>query len=389
MDLLDGLVVALLVLAAVGGHRLGFVARSLSWLGLVLGLFVGVRATGLLLSHMNTLSHSLILGIALGVMLLSATVGQMVGLGLSRFLRPALRLPALGPLDRVGGALAGMIGVLLLLWLSLPILTAVPGPVSQLASASWLAQQLDSHLPVPPDSLQALRSAIGFDLAPDVFATLRPTPALGPPPAQSGLSVSVSATTARSVLKIEGDACDRVQDGTGFVLAPDLVVTKALVVAGERSTAVIRDDGRRLPASVIAFDPERDVALLQVASLDRPALPLGPETTRDGSIGGVFGHPGGAPLRIAPYRVTRTIDAVGHDIYGGGRTTRRVLELAAGLRPGDSGSPLVDPGGDVIGLAFAISRDRSDVAYALAPSEFAAIRSDASSAPVATGACLA
>ncbi|HEY6532787.1 MAG TPA: trypsin-like peptidase domain-containing protein, partial [Acidimicrobiales bacterium] len=132
----------------------------------------------------------------------------------------------------------------------------------------------------------------------------------------------------------------------------------------------------------------RDLALVAVEDLDRPALAVRAGTAADGAIGGVFGHPGGEPLRIAPYRVARSLTATGRDIYGSGETARDVLELAASLRPGDSGSPLVDPEGMVVGVAFAVARDRSDVAYALAPSELQAVLDGRSAEAVPTGGCL-
>jgi S1-C subfamily serine protease len=108
----------------------------------------------------------------------------------------------------------------------------------------------------------------------------------------------------------------------------------------------------------------------------------------NGTIGGVFGHPGGDPLRIAPFSVARTLSAKGRDIYGSGVTERQVLELAASLKPGDSGSAIVDPNGTVVGIAFAIARDRADVAYALATAELASVFESLPSGGVSTGPCL-
>jgi S1-C subfamily serine protease len=159
-------------------------------------------------------------------------------------------------------------------------------------------------------------------------------------------------------------------------------------VAGERTTGVIRDDGQRFDGQVVAFDPARDLAVIRVSAFDRPALRITSSSVPDGTTGGVFGHPGGEPLRIAPFQVSRTINATGLDIYGGARTERKVLELAATLRPGDSGSALADSDGTIVGIAFAIARDRADVSYALAPSEIQAVLDSASVTPVGTGPCL-
>ena len=65
-----------------------------------------------------------------------------------------------------------------------------------------------------------------------------------------------------SVVKVEGTACDRVQEGTGFVAGPGLVVTNAHVVAGESHTRISTLDGRRYETEVVAFDPDRDLAVL-------------------------------------------------------------------------------------------------------------------------------
>ena len=99
---------------------------------------------------------------------------------------------------------------------------------------------------------------------------------------------------------------------------------------------------------------------------------------------------GGRALEASPFTVDRRIRAVGRDIYGETRTERDVLVLAADLEPGDSGSPLVEPDGDVVGVAFAIAPDRPGVAYALTPAEVRAVLDEvpASPRPAATGPCL-
>lgn len=388
MSAFDAVFVVLAVLAVVGGYRLGFVARVVSWVGLAAGLAVAVRLLPLFLDQLDTTSHGLVLVLSVGLLLVGASLGQALGFVIGGRLRPRSEGGALSSADRMAGGLAGLAGLIVVVWLLLPVLVASPGWVSREATNSWVAQRIDAALPAPPDAMKALQALVGTDDFPDVFDALRPTPELGPPPEASGLSQQTADQVARSVVKMEGAACDRVQDGTGFVVADGLVVTNAHVVAGERSTTVIRDDGARLDGTVVVFDPDRDLAVLRVDGLDRPALPIGAGAPVD-TIGGVFGHPGGEPLRIAPFRVAREITATGRDIYGNGATERRVLELASALRPGDSGSPLVEPSGNVVGVAFAIARDRSGVAYALTTDELMAVLSQATAQAVSTGPCLA
>jgi S1-C subfamily serine protease len=122
---------------------------------------------------------------------------------------------------------------------------------------------------------------------------------------------------------------------------------------------------------VVAFDPERDLAVLRVRNLRLFALPFA--DGGDGTTGAVFGHPGGGPLRIAPARIAETVNAAGTDIYRTGRTSRRVHVLAANLAPGDSGGPLVDRQGRMVGVAFAIDPGHESTAYALTRGEVDAV----------------
>src|SRR5207248_10328024 len=138
----------------------------------------------------------------------------------------------------------------------------------------------------------ALRRLVGKDNFPRVFESLRPTPNTGPPPPDSGLSPAVVSKVKQSTVRVEGQACDRVQDGSGFTVAPDMVVTNAHVVAGEKKTYVYRGiDGYRMPAITVAFDTDRDLALLHVPGLGETPLSLG--SAKEGDKGAVFGHPGG------------------------------------------------------------------------------------------------
>src|SRR5690606_7127027 len=142
---------------------------------------------------------------------------------------------------------------------------------------------------------------------PRVWNALHPTPELSAPPGETGLDDEVTARVSRSVVRVEGLACRRMQLGSGVVLAPELIVTNAHVVAGQESTTVVRDDGTNHEARVVHYDPATDLALLRVPGLDRDPLPLGEATV--GDHGGVFGHPNGGDLRIAPYEIARRVTA--------------------------------------------------------------------------------
>lgn len=390
MSFLDLVLLGAIVLAVLGGYRLGFITRVVSWIGLAAGLALAVWLLPKFLDQLDSTNHGLVLVLSIGLLLVGATLGQALGFVVGGRLTPRRRDGAFGVVDRVLGAIAGLAGVIIILWLVIPVFVATPGWLATQTSNSWIARTVDNSLPPAPDAMQALRSVIGDGSFPDVFDALRPTPNLGTPPASTGLTLETAALVARSVVKVEGPACNKLQDGSGFVVADGLIATNAHVVAGERSTTVIRDDGRRFEGSVVAFDPARDLAVVRVGGFDRPALPLatGASTSLDGATGGVFGHPGGEPLRIAPFKVARVITATGRDIYGANRTERKVLELSAALRPGDSGSAVANAQGVVVGVAFAIARDVDNVAYALAPSELQAVLATVNASAVSTGSCV-
>jgi len=390
VSIVDILLLGAIFLAVFGGYRLGFITRVVSWIGLAIGLALGVWLLPKFLNQLGSANHGLVLVLSVGLLLVGASLGQALGFVVGGRLSPRRRDGAFGILDRTLGAIAGLAGVVVILWLVIPVFAASPGWLSTQTSNSWIARTVDNSLPPAPDAMQALRAVIGDGSFPDVFDALRPSPNLGTPPASTGLTLETAAAVARSVVKVEGPACNKLQDGSGFVLRDGLIATNAHVIAGERTTTIIRDDGRRFEGSVVAFDPARDLAIVRVSAFDRPPLVLGTDSNGSaaGTTGGVFGHPGGEPLRIAPFKVARVINATGRDIYGSNRTERKVLELAASLRPGDSGSALTNPQGVVVGVAFAIARDVENVAYALAPSELQAVLATVSDSTVSTGTCV-
>ncbi len=362
MNLVDLAIVLIVASGFIGGCRLGFVTRVTSWVGLSLGLLAALKLLPWVLDQIPASSSGRVLLVAVVVILGLSFAGQALGMALGWRIRPVDRHGEVTVPDRVLGAVAGVAGAIVFVWLLLPVASQTRGFVASQVANSSIAGYVDEHLPEPPDTMQALQALAG-DGVPRVFDALRPTPDLGPPPPESGLTADVQARVMASIVKVEGVACNRIQDGTGFVVAEGLVATNAHVVAGEKNTQLERDDGSRVNAEVVYFDPVSDLALLRAPRLNRPPLPIG--ESKAGDRGGGFGHPGGGGLRVAPFRVARRIIAVGRDIYNTNRTERDVLELAAGLRRGDSGSPLVDPSGKVVGVAFAIAPDRPNVAYAL------------------------
>lgn len=374
------------VAAAFGGYRLGFLARVVSWMGMAAGTVAGALLLAPVLRSLETGSDAQLLLISMGVLFGSALLGQAIGLWIGSQLHVALPGASVRSLDRGAGAMAGIAGVLIGLWLVLPLMADVPGWFATQSRSSSIGRLVDERFPPAPDTMTTLRRLVGGDQFPRVFAALQPAPDVGPPPSVTGIDQAVVDAVVPSTVKVEGVACRRVQDGSGWVVGPDLVLTNAHVVAGETETVVQRSDGSEVNAQVVAFDPRRDIAVLRVAGLNRAPLAL--VDVAEGANGAVFGHPGGGPLVASPFQVARKVTATGTDIYDRERTERKVLILSSNLAPGDSGGGLVNPRGQVVGMAFAIAPDKPGVAYALDPEEIRPVLAGDLSQPVDTGPCL-
>ncbi|MFP3900504.1 MAG: MarP family serine protease [Acidimicrobiia bacterium] len=386
MNVFDLILIAVGVMAAVGGYRLGFLARATSWLGLALGVLVGASILPALLRRLGDADQPTLALVSIGTLVGAALVGQALGLVLGSRLHVAIPPGPARRVDRVAGALSGVVGLLVAVWLLLPLLGDLRGWTAEQARGSVIAREVNERFPDAPDALQALRRLVGDDPFPRVFDALRPAPDPGPAPEASGLSDEVAAQVVRSTVKVQGQACGRVQEGSGFFVGPDLVVTNAHVVAGEDDSDVELSDGTVVDTQVVAFDPQRDLAVLRTSGAERPGLPLRPADV--GDTGGVFGRPAGGPLEISPFQVGDQITARGTDIYDRGATERDVLVLASALEPGDSGSALVDPQGRVVGVAFAVAPDSPNVAYALAIDELRAVLATDLAQPDDTGGCI-
>ena len=230
---------------------------------------------------------------------------------------------------------------------------------------------------------------MGENGSPQVFTQFGPSEDAGHPPASDPLGPAVLSTAAASTVKVKGAACGLYQEGSGWTVAPDLVVTNAHVVAGEPpgQTSVLLPDGSSRPATVVLYNPNVDLALLYVPGLGETPLPLGDGSS--GQKGAVLGHPNGQdPLAVQPAAIATEVTALGQDLYDTRNTQRNVLVLAAKLTYGDSGAPLVDTQGKVVGIAFAIAPDRATTAYALSSSELRPLLAHPHSTAVGTEACL-
>jgi S1-C subfamily serine protease len=296
--------------------------------------------------------------------------------------------------DVVLGAVVQGAAALVVAWLvALPLTksSAYTGLTGAVRDSSVL-RVVDTMMPTVlrqlPDELTKLLDVSGF---PDVLAPFSPTPITDVGPADPALLNSAVVRQARSsVLKVRGRAtsCARALEGTGFVVAPQRVITNAHVVAGTDRVSVETADGS-LDAEVVSYDPEVDVAILKVPGLRAPVLPLAPKPAISGLSGLVLGYPLDGPYTASAARVRDRIHLRGPDIYNASTVVRNVYTVRAVVRSGNSGGPLLDGSGQVLGLVFGAAVDNDETGFVLADDEIA---DEVATAPsrnteVSTGSC--
>ncbi|MFA9429534.1 MarP family serine protease [Egicoccus sp. AB-alg2] len=386
MNLLDVLLVLLVLVAIGGGLRLGFVARAASWIGLAVGVALAMWTVPTSLAFVEGGEPGLRLFVGLVVLAITVTVVASLFQAVGLRARRSIAATPLSGLDRAVGAVAGAFAMVAVVWFLLPAAAQVPGEVSRQVRTSMLAATIERSTPEPPDAVRALRNLVDNSRFPEVFADLQPAPVTGPPPEEIPVPQDIVDRATAATVNVEADGCNRRYEGSGFAIASDTVVTNAHVVAGAEDVQVKRPDGEIRAATVVVFDPDRDLAVLEVPDLGQEALETTPGEV--GSDGAVIGYPGGQDTpRVAPTRIDDQRTAVGRDIYGRERTERQVLFLSSALQQGDSGSPVIDVEGRVNGVVFAISPDNPTVAFALDLGELEAVL-DAPRDPGATGPCI-
>jgi S1-C subfamily serine protease len=388
MNLVDVVVLVVVALAAVQGLRLGAIVQVLSFGGLLVGLYLGAQLASVTVSRAHTQSTRTLLALVtlLGVAVLCGVAGRIVGnLAFRRVHRGTL-----GTVDSVLGVVVAVVASLLAAWLLANTLVNSDSlSLNASIDRSKIIRSLDSVLPAPPSVFSRVQSFLSAQGFPPVFAQLAPESA-GPVALPGGPELDAAAAhAAGSTVKIVGYGCGQIQEGSGFVVGPGIVVTNAHVVAGI-AHPMVQVGTTFLATTVTFFDPSYDLSVLRVTGLDEPVLALDPDQSARGVQAAVLGYPGGGPFSVAPAGIMAAFEAEGRDIYGQGLTVRNVYEIQAKVRPGNSGGPLVELDGQVIGVVFSRSTTNGDIGYALtSPGVLSRVR-QAESAPkvVGTGACV-
>jgi S1-C subfamily serine protease len=368
INLVDIVIVVALLIGLVNGYRRGFWLSLFQYLGMVAGVVVGAAVAQPLLTTLGVSGPTLRPLAAAAIVLISGSLGSTLGYWLSEPLRNAVLHRGMAhPPEMLAGAIFSGVAVLSVSWFLGLTFSRGPSPdLSRLVQRSVILRQLDTLFPRPPGFTSGVQQVLAGVPFPQTFAELAPPNA---EPLQLPASVDTPQVRAAeaNVYRVEGRGCGGVVSGSAYPVAPGYLITNAHVVSGTAGTTLSQAGGRRFNATVVFFDSRKDIAILYAPSIASPAL-VNSDGTR-GTQGAVIGYPGGGDESVSPAVIDKSTSAEGRDIYSNSLVTRQIWIIEADVRPGNSGGPLVDLQGHVLGLVFAASSSNPSQAYALTNSE--------------------
>lgn len=387
---LDIAIVGVALIAAISGWRSGALGSLMSFIGVVLGAIAGVMLAPHVVGHISS-SRGKLFG-ALLLILALVVIGEVAGVVLGRAVRGSIRSGPVRAVDSFIGVALQLVVVLIAAWLlGSPLTTSNQTNLALTVKGSRVVTEVDNLAPqwlrAVPKRITALLSTSGL---PDVLEPVaRPNPVVDAPDASLADSLVV-AKSRPSVVKIRGVAtgCQKVLEGTGFVIAPNRVMSNAHVVAGSDSVT-IEAEGKTYEATVVSYDPAADISILDVPNLPQQPLVFAQEPAKTGTDAVVLGYPGGGDFVATPARVREIIELNGPDIYKTITVNREVYTIRGPVRQGNSGGPMINRAGQVIGVVFGAAVDDNDTGFVMTTDEVSRqLAKIGNTAKVPTGACV-
>lgn len=367
------MVVVLAIGFAVSGYRRGLSRVALSLAGLFVGIVVGTLAAPPIARYFASppTPASTRTLVATAAFLVSVFLVQGVGTFIGFRLRARTLATRVAGLDSGLGAVVSIAGVLIVAWyVGLTFQDSRFPEVDRQIQDSRIVGALDSFAPTIPAPFARIRQALADRAFPDVFAGLGGS-SLARVPIPALLDTPGTQAGTRATLKVVADSggCGSRKSGSGWPATANSIVTNAHVVAGSDRVQIVTPTGDARSAVIVYFNPEDDIAVLSVRGTPFTPLSLSSTNPAARSTGVVIGYPRGGDEQVVAAAVRGEERARGYDIYGTTEVTREIEVLSATVVPGNSGGPVVDTNGTVVGLVFAASETDATEAYALAPSQ--------------------
>ena len=394
---IDIVLVLVGIAAATIGYRQGGVSAFLSLVGVLLGGFLGVTFLPHVMDFVGrneSDSQGLRVVVALVIVAGSVVIGYAIGSGIGARLRDRIPTRTLMKVDSIFGAVIQVFTAMIVVWLI--FVPAASNNTTELGSSLSQSKGLQALNKVMPDWVRnlpsktsALVNSSDFPVIVDPLDRVPQSEVESPDPALQSSPVVHNAQ--ESVVKVVGHAqqCQRLLQGTGFVVAPDTIMTNAHVVAGTDSVDLLTNQGK-VKAQVTYYNPSTDIALLKTSNFDAAPLPWAEQVAEHGQDVIVLGYPMGGNYTASPARVRDNFVVSGPNIYANQRVEREAYSLRGHVVQGNSGGPLVDTNGHVLGLVFGADMNETDTGYALTKAEVMKHVQDVGqwTAPAETGACV-
>jgi S1-C subfamily serine protease len=394
MNFIDIFITAAFLIFGWIGFRRGILRTILSIIGLIVGGAAGAIATPSIQSLISSNAFGFKPTIGLTSIILGASLGMFLFGILGSFLRVVLLpFPFMKTIDSLIGFGLAIVAVASISSTLSSAAQVIPNKtVNNLFSQSQIISQIDQYLPERfKNAAQKIQNVITDSPLPEVFKSLVES-RITPTQLESDVAIPEIVTkSVASTVRIDGiaESCSAAMVGTGFIVSPERVITNAHVVAGVKEPVItLFNSQTQLGGRVIAIDRKKDIAIIFVPGLTGEKLTfIGPVTPNE--IGFVVGYPNGGNLRTMPVSVTSEFESIGTDIDGNGETRRDVIVFGGDVKPGNSGGPLLNDQGQVLGVVFAADAENKNTGYALAPSEVAKLVSETSSVmqAIETGEC--
>jgi len=386
---LDIAIIGVALIAAISGWRSGALGSLMSFIGVVLGAIAGVMLAPHVVGDVTSRGK---LFAALLLILVFVVIGEVAGVVLGRAVRGSIRSGPVRVVDSFIGVALQLIVVLVAAWLlGSPLMTSNQTNLASAVKGSRVVTEVDKYAPewlrAVPKRISALLTISGLKDALEPVG--RANPMVDAPDAALADSLVV-AKSRSSVVKIRGVAtgCQKVLEGTGFVIAPNRVMSNAHVVAGSDSVT-IEAEGNTYDATVVSYDPVADISILDVPNLPQQPLVFAQEPAKTGTDAVVLGYPGGGDFVATPARVREIIELNGPDIYKTTTVNREVYTIRGLVRQGNSGGPMINRAGQVIGVVFGAAVDDNDTGFVMTTDEVSRqLAKIGNTAKVPTGACV-
>ena len=388
---LDIIIPVILVLYFIAGLRSGFFTTLGTFIGLALGVCAAAWLIPLAVAAVGS-KWGLIT--AIGILILCLTLGQWLGLIGGRSLRRVTDITPLKGVERFFGGVLNVAACALVLVVLTLTMRTVPLPqfnaaLNNSTTLSWMVENTPDGL---RNGIENIRNdVLASGTIPEVRQLIAPETSA---PTQ-GVETEALNNASASVVQILGAAeqCGYTSTGSGFVVDHGLIATNAHVLSGVNSPMVRDQRGRTWQGEVVYMDTAQDLAFIRVPGMNLDPLPIG-RNANPGETVTFMGYPQGGPFKALPATVqgvgnTQTIDVE----TGKPNPMRQVYQLAADVQHGNSGGPVLDENGNVVGVVFGKAPDgessTGQTGYAITASTLkqALEAGGSNTASVATGTC--